>query len=83
VSANAGRGAGEVDSPVEYNDDLRADRGDVVDLVRGQHDLRVAAQIRQQLPEPQPLLGIQPGRRLVKDQQLRATQHHEELKNAD
>ncbi len=40
----------------------------------GQHDHRVAGQARQQLPEPQPLLGVKAGRRLVQDQQLRIAQ---------
>ena len=66
-----GRGAGEVHPPLQQHDDLGADRGDVVGLVGGQHDHRVARQVGQQLPEPQPLLRVQPGRRLVQDQQVR------------
>jgi hypothetical protein len=39
-----GWGAGEVNPPLEQHDDVRADRGDVVGLVGGQHGHRVSGQ---------------------------------------
>jgi hypothetical protein len=69
-----GRGTGELDLSLQQHEDTGADRGDVVGLMGGQHDHRIARQLRQQLPEPQPLLRIQSGGRLVEDQQVRGAE---------
>jgi hypothetical protein len=50
--------------------DPRAQGGDVLGPVAGHDDRTPLAGLRDQLPEPQPLLGIEADRRLVEDEQV-------------
>ena len=57
--------------PLVDDGDIRGGRFHVRDDVRGEDDNPLAGQIREQIAEAHPLLGVQPHGRLVHDQQLR------------
>jgi hypothetical protein len=54
---------------VEHDDPV-AQRGHVIGLVRGEEHRVLGGHVGDDLPEPEPLLGVESGGRLVEDQQL-------------
>jgi hypothetical protein len=51
------------------DDDVATERRDVLGLMGGQHDRPLLTQRGHHLPEPQPLLRVEAGRRLVQHQE--------------
>ena len=66
------RGAVEDDLAGVDQRDLRTGRADVLDEVSGHHDGGTLAEVAQQGAEMDSLLGVEPGGRLVEQQQFQA-----------